>query len=172
MKQFNLRRLTLMAVLMALQLVLGSMFSIQFLLTKISFGFIPMAICAYLFGPWVTANISGLSYLLGMLLFPKFAFFLGFAVTAWLSGFVFGYFLHRKLNLWRITAATAIVTFILNLFLNSLWLHMMYTTSWPALFATRVPQEIVTLIIYVAVLWVLNRKYFTDRLASLAQVQI
>lgn len=167
MKSSKIRQLTLVSVLMALQLVLGSLFSVQFLFTKISFAFIPMAICAYLFGPWVTANSSGLAYLLGMLLFPKFAFFLGFAVSAWLAGLIYGYLLYHQISLGRILLANVLVTFGLYLFLNSLWLHWMYRTDWAALFAVRLPQEALTVVIYSVVLVVLNQRYFTNKLRAL-----
>ena len=72
----TVRRIPLLGALIAMQLILGSLLSIQLLLTKISFAFIIIGLTARLFSPLVTAGSSAISSLLGMLLFPKFTFFL------------------------------------------------------------------------------------------------
>ncbi|MFC6163989.1 folate family ECF transporter S component [Lactiplantibacillus dongliensis] len=115
------KSLTTLGVLTAMQIILGSLLSIQFLTTKIAFAFIVVAITARLFSPLVTAGSTALAYFLGMLLFPKFTFFPGFILTAFLTGLVFGYAFQHQTSFIRILIANFIVTFILNLFLNSLW---------------------------------------------------
>lgn len=140
----------ILGVLLAMQVLLGSFFSIQFLMTKITFSFIVTAIMARLFPPRITAGASALSSILGMLLFPKFSFFIGFALTAGLTGWTYAQFLYQQpLKWWRVAVASALVTFGYNLFLNSLWLHWMYALKWTVLFSTRIPQELVSFVIYV-----------------------
>lgn len=138
-----------MSVLIAMQVVLGSLLSLQFLITKITFSFIVTAIMARLFPPKLTATATTMSSLIGMLLFPKFSFFVGFLITAALTGYTFGkLFYQRPVTLWRIALASFIVTMGWNLLLNSLWLHIMYGLTWNVLFATRVPQELISFVIY------------------------
>lgn len=142
-----------LAILMAMQLLLGSFLSIQFLTAKITFSFIVTAFLARLYPPKVTAGVTALSYLIGMLLFPKFAFFFGFVITAALTGYTFGICFYQKTITWRrIAIAAFVINFGWNLFLNSTWLHMMYGIAWSGLFATRVPQEIVYFGIYVVLI--------------------
>ncbi|QEA52934.1 folate family ECF transporter S component [Loigolactobacillus coryniformis] len=150
------RQITLLGVLIALQTVLGSMFSLQFLLTKISFGFIITAIMATLFSPWVTAGSSALANILGMLLFPKFTFSPGFVLTAFLVGLVFGYAFHNQTpRLSHILLSNLIVTMVLYLGLNSLWLHLMYQTPWLPLLSGRFVQELITFPVYSVLLFLL-----------------
>lgn len=146
------KRLPLLGMLVAMQVVLGSLLTIQLLLTKISFTFIIIALTARLFSPLVTAGSAAFANLLGMLLFPKFTFFPGFILTAFLTGLVFGLAFQQQTNLPRILTANFIVVFILNLFMNSLWLHIMYMTPWSVLLTTRLIQEIVTYVCYTAIL--------------------
>lgn len=148
----TVKRLPLLGMLVAMQVVLGSLLTIQLLLTKISFTFIIIALAARLFSPLVTAGSAALANLLGMLLFPKFTFFPGFILTAFLTGLVFGLAFQQQTNLPRILTANFIVVFILNLFMNSLWLHIMYMTPWSVLLTTRLIQEIVTYVCYTAIL--------------------
>jgi ECF transporter S component (folate family) len=160
------KSLTTLGVLTAMQIILGSLLSIQFLTTKIAFAFIVVAITARLFSPLVTAGSTALAYFLGMLLFPKFTFFPGFILTAFLTGLVFGYAFQHQTSFTRILIANFIVTFILNLFLNSLWLHIMYMTPWVALLTTRFIQEIVTFICYSAILVILFKVPIINQLTT------
>ncbi|GAX02632.1 hypothetical protein IWT140_00229 [Secundilactobacillus pentosiphilus] len=153
-----------MSVLIAMQVVLGSFFSIQLLITKITFSFVVTAIMARLFPPKLTAAATGMAYLIGMILFPKFSFFFGFVITAALTGYTFGVLFYQKpVKLWRITLASLIVTMGWNLLLNSLWLHMMYGINWPTLFATRLPQELISFVIYTVLIAVVFKAVPIDR---------
>lgn len=160
----RLQLVTLVGILTALQVILGSMLSIQFLTTKIVFTFLVTALAARLIGPWPTALSAALASLLGMLLFPKFAFFPGFILTAFLGGATYGFLLRDSTAAWRIFLANGIVMFGWNLFLNSVWLHIMYKISYPTLFATRVPQEIIMFIVSDVLVWLLFRLPATQHL--------
>lgn len=162
----SVKSITLLGVLTAMQIMLNSLLSVQFLTTKIAFAFVVVAITARLFSPLVTAGSTALAYFLGMVLFPKFTFFPGFILTAFLTGLVFGVAFYRQTSLPRILLANFIVLFILNLFLNSLWLHLMYLTPWSALLTTRFIQEIVSYIIYTSVLIVLFKVPVINQLTT------
>lgn len=162
----SVKSITLLGVLTAMQIMLNSLLSVQFLTTKIAFAFVVVAITARLFSPLVTAGSTALAYFLGMVLFPKFTFFPGFILTAFLTGLVFGYAFYQRTSLPRILLANFIVLFVLNLFLNSLWLHMMYLTPWAALLTTRFIQEIVSYIIYTSVLIVLFKVPVINQLTT------
>ncbi|CAJ1224790.1 folate family ECF transporter S component [Lactiplantibacillus xiangfangensis] len=169
--QTIVKKITTLGVLTAMQIVLGSLLSIQFLTTKIAFAFIIVALTARLFSPLVTAGSTALAYFLGMLLFPKFTFFPGFILTAFLTGLTFGITFQHKATLPRILLANFIVVFIWNFILNSLWLHIMYLTPWAALLTTRFIQEIVTYVIYTAVLLALFKIPVLNQLTSKFNLQ-
>jgi len=167
----TIRKTTLLGILTAMQIILGSLLSVQFLTTKIAFAFIIVALTARLFSPLVTAGSTALAYFLGMLLFPKFTFFPGFILTAFLTGLTFGLAFQHRTSLFRILLANMIVVFVLNLLLNSLWLHIMYMTPWSALFATRIIQEIVTYICYTLVLIVIFKVPVLNQLTTKFKLQ-
>jgi len=167
----TIRKITLLGILTAMQIILGSLLSVQFLTTKIAFAFIIVALTARLFSPLVTAGSTALAYFLGMLLFPKFTFFPGFILTAFLTGLTFGLAFQHRTSLFRILLANLIVVFVLNLLLNSLWLHIMYMTPWSALFATRIIQEIVTYICYTLVLIVIFKVPVLNQLTTKFKLQ-
>jgi len=167
----TIRKITLLGILTAMQIILGSLLSVQFLTTKIAFAFIIVALTARLFSPLVTAGSTALAYFLGMLLFPKFTFFPGFILTAFLTGLTFGLAFQHRTSLFRILLANMIVVFVLNLLLNSLWLHIMYMTPWSALFATRIIQEIVTYICYTLVLIVIFKVPVLNQLTTKFKLQ-
>lgn len=163
----NLRALVLLGVLVALQTILGSLLTVQFLITKITFSFIITAIIARRFNPVTTAAACAVSNVLGMILFPKYEFFIGFVITAALTGIIFSlFFYQQKITLFKIITASLIVSVFCNLGLNSLWLHIMYGTSWAALLSVRVPQEIITVVLYVVVIAAVFRVKVVDRLMT------
>lgn len=141
------RTLALISVLTALQVIVGSLLSIQFLTTKIVFTFVVLALSAQLVGMWPTAISAVLANLLGSLLFPKYAFFPGFILTAFLVGLTYGYFLQVRVTWGRIIAANFVAMLGFNLILNTLWLHLLYHIRIPVLLATRLPQEIIMFVV-------------------------
>ena len=74
--------LVVMAMLAALQIVLSRFLSINTQITKIGFAFVPIAICAMLFGPLPTVIVAVVADVLGASLFPSGPFFPGFTLTA------------------------------------------------------------------------------------------
>ncbi|ANZ60356.1 hypothetical protein AYR62_00105 [Secundilactobacillus paracollinoides] len=152
-----LKQLVLASMFVAIEVVLNSILVLQFQTMKLSFAFIVIALTAQLFSPYWTASIAAIAYTIGMILFPKFGFFPGFILTAFLTGLVFGIFLQRTPSFIKIMISSFIVTMGLNLLLNSLWLHIMYQINWSVLLTTRTVQEVITFVIYVVVLTVIFR---------------
>ena len=81
------RRLCVIAVLIAMQIVLGRIAAINVgSYLKISFGFIPIAVCGILCGPFWTLLMGAVCDILGALLFPTGAFYWGFTLVAAAGG--------------------------------------------------------------------------------------
>ena len=79
------------ALLIALNIVLARFASFQTLSVRISFGFLPTALCSMLFGPWVGAVSAFLSDFLGMLINSKgMAYFPGYGLSEALYGLTYG----------------------------------------------------------------------------------
>lgn len=140
MGKFKTRDLTLMAVLIAVEIVLSRFLSFNAWNMKIGFSFLPVAVAAMMLGPIAAGIVAALGDFIGALLFPIGAYFPGFTFTAFLTGICFGVFLSKKQELWRILASVAINQLIFSLLLNSLWISMLYGSPYVPLLGTRLLQ--------------------------------
>ena len=141
--RFNTGNLTIMALLIALEIILSRFLSISAWNIKIGFSFVPVVIAAILLGPLQAGLVGAIADFVGAILFPIGAYFPGFTLTAFLTGVVFGLFLHREQTIPRTLAAVGINQFILSLFLNSLWISILYGSPYGPLLATRIVQVLI-----------------------------
>lgn len=87
------RRIVLLGLLTALEIVLTRFLSVNTEIFKIGFGFLAVALAGWFFGPIGGMIVGGLGDLIGALLFPVGAYFPGFTVIAVLEGALYGFFL-------------------------------------------------------------------------------
>ena len=141
--------ITHIAMLVALEIVLNRFAAINTQYLKIAFNFIPIVVCAIIYGPlwaavtWSIADIIGAVFLntVGGAYFP------GFTVTLALAGMVYGFFLHRKtVKPWHIIAAVLIYSLILSYLLNTIWISMVYGTPMAVLFVSRLVQLVCNIV--------------------------
>ena len=127
-------RLVIMAFLIAMEIILTRFCSINTPILRIGFGFLPVAMMGIMFGPvWAAAGYA-IGDLLGMLIFPSGAYFPGFTLTAFLTGLVFGLFLHNREITWkRVLPASLIIILGCNLILDTLWLSILMGDGFIAL---------------------------------------
>ena len=152
MRKFNnskIFRVAITAILIAMQIVLSRMLSINLPYLKIGFSFIPLMFASYLYGPAGGVIVATVSDIIGALAMPSGAFFPGFTVTAALTGFIFGLAFHGNCSTPKIVAGVVINELVCSLFLNTLWLSIMYTEAFSALIATRIWQCLVMAIIQI-----------------------
>jgi ECF transporter S component (folate family) len=129
------------ALLMALDIVLTRILSINTPVLRISLSFMPIALMAAAYGPLWAGAACAIDDIIGATLFPTASFFPGFTLTAFLTGFTFGVFLHRKPVTWRRTLpAAAIVCLVYSLCLDSLWLWIMMGNGFFALIPMRIAK--------------------------------
>ena len=131
-------QLVVMALLVALEIILTRFLSIETPTLRIGFGFLPVAIMAILYGPWWTGGAGIVGDIVGMMLFPRAAFFPGFTLTAFITGMLYGLFLYKKPITWKRTLiAVLTINIICSLGMDTLWLSMMYGDSFLVLLPAR-----------------------------------
>ncbi|MDR2168291.1 MAG: folate family ECF transporter S component [Clostridiales bacterium] len=150
-------KITTIGLLVALEIILTRYLSIQTPILRISFGFIPIALVAMKYG-WLSAGLAAvMADLIGVWLGP-FPFFPGFTLTAFLAGCVYGIFLHKNPGkLLNIIIAAAIVTIVLNLGLDTIWLMIIQEVPFTQLFWVRIWRTAVMLPLQIVCILILSR---------------
>jgi len=140
MKKENVLRLTNLAFLTALEIVLARFLSISAWNIKIGFDFIPIVIAAILYGPIAGGIVGASGDFIGAVLFPIGPYFPGFTLTAFCVGVIYGLFLHRRQTIKRIVCTILINQLILSLLVNTLWISILYNVSFHVLLPVRLVQ--------------------------------
>lgn len=152
----KIRNILLLGLFIALEVILTRFLSVENSIVRISFEFIPIAISAILFGPVMAGTGAAIADVLGMLLFPKGAFFPGFTFSAFVSGFLYGVFLYsKKITLKRTFFAVLSVIVICSLVLNTIWLLILTKNGAYAIVTARLVKctvflPVQTIMIYLA----------------------
>ncbi len=169
--QLTPKRLCMMGVLLAMQLVMSRLLNIQLSESlRVNLGFLPNAVAGMLMGPFCGMLVAACADLLGATLFPSGAVFPGFTLTAALAGMNYGLWLYRrKDNLLRAALCVLPVTLVCNIVLNTLWLWMLYGDSMLVTFPARALKNLAQYPVNVALLY-LTMKLIRRLPASLTQV--
>lgn len=141
--RFSIQMISYIGMLTALEIILNRFLSINAWNIKIGFSFVPIVIAAVFFGPLAGGIVGALGDALGAILFPIGPYFPGFTATAFVTGFIFGLFLHKKQTIPRIAGAVLINQLIFSFLVNSLWISILYGSPFVPLLATRIVQVII-----------------------------
>lgn len=164
-------KLVLIALLIALNIILVRFGAIYLGPTlRISFGFIPIVIMGMLFGPLFAACGSGIADFIGAIVFPTGgAYFPGFTLSAIVSGYIYGkMFYGKKLSIKRIVLCKLLVTVIVQLFMNSIWLSLMYDKAFVVLITSKIIKSLLMLPIESLMIF-LTYKYISPVLLKYAE---
>ncbi|MBQ0040781.1 MAG: folate family ECF transporter S component [Clostridiales bacterium] len=145
-KKLTTEMIVVIAFMVALEIVLSKLVSVNISFLRIGFGFLPIAILAILYGPiWAGVGYA-IGDIIGGFLFPTGAFFPGFTVTAALTGVLFGLVLYnKKITFVRALVVSALVCILCNLLLNTFWLTFILGKGFAVLLASRAIKEIVAI---------------------------
>ena len=154
----SLRSQLALAMLLALSVVL-SYFG-GFYLTqdnKIATSFLAMALAGYLYGPVPAALVGALTDLIQYILRPAGPFFPGYMISGVVNGFLYGFCLYRREGrglMAGIPVSKLLVNVLVNIGLNTLWLHLLYGTPYLVLLPPRSLKNALLYPVEVALLYV------------------
>ena len=152
-KKNTTQRLIIMAFLIAISVVLTRFCSINTPILRIGFGFMPCAIMGIMYGPLWSGAGYAIADVLGMMIFPNGAYFPGFTLTAFLTGVVYGLFYHnREITIKSSILPNLIVSFVLNLVLDTVWLMILMGQGFLVLLPTRIIKCVVMFAIQVVLI--------------------
>ncbi len=172
-KPFSTRLLCHMAILAALEIVLNRFCSINTMGMKIGFSFVPICICAMLYGPLWAGLTYAVADLVGAIAFPIGPYHVGFTVFAAVRGVIYGFLLYQgareKLRLPHVVAAAVLNPVVVSLCIDTLWVAMLYSSkNYWGWFLYRVPQCLVLVPLQIVMIPILNRLATTLRRQGLA----
>lgn len=131
-------------------MVLKRMLTIKILIANFSFSFVPFILCAIMLGAKYTMLIGVLGDILGMLLFPRGAFFPGYTLSALLTGYIYGTFLYNKDTiiadrsfLIKLIFSVSIVGIFINFGLNSFWLYCITQNAIKVIAPIKLVKQII-----------------------------
>lgn len=157
-KRLSTETIVVAACMIALEVVLSKLVSINISFLRIGFGFLPILILAILYGPIVSGLAYAIGDLIGAFLFPTGAFFPGFTVTAALTGVIYGLALYnKKITIPRALIANSLVCVLCNLLLNTFWLTFILGKGFYVLLVSRTLKELVAIPIMTFFTIVLNK---------------
>ena len=137
----KLKKVILSGVLLALLIVLNRFVSIKTPLLVISFSFVPIMMAGVWLGPKYATLIAALGDFIGAILFPFGTYFPGFTISAGLKGFI----------------SNLIVLGIIEIFVVSLWLNIMYGKAYLAVVSTRILTQVIMFPIQVITIFILEK---------------
>ena len=139
--------LTFCGMMGALAIVLGYVATIKFgQYIRIGFSGLPNQVVDYLFGPWIGAIFGGAMDVIKWFASGDGNFFPGFTVTAMLGAVIYGLFLYKRpLRVLNVVLSQLTVKLVCNIFLNTLWLNMLYGQAIAAILPGRIVSNAVML---------------------------
>jgi len=163
MQRFNTKQLVVMGLMIAMEIILSRFLAIQTPTIRIGFGFLAIAVTAMLYGPISAAIVGALADIIGVTFFTGNALFPGFTVTAVLMGLVYGLFMHKRMGkTMPIVIAVLIVTIVLQLGLDTHWVHMLTGTPHIALLPPRVIRTIIMIPVQIILIKVIARVLISE----------
>ena len=169
----NLRTIVVTALLIAIAVVLG-FFSVQLTENlKIGFSFIANELTAMLFGPVVGGIMGGVADIIKYLLKPTGPFFFGFTFNAILGAVIYGVMLYKKpISFKRILASKIVVAIVVNVFLNTYWLSMLYGNAFMAILPPRLIKQIIMVPIQSIMLYAVGEVLAKAKVFSAFRVKV
>lgn len=161
----KLKKIILSGILLSLLIVLNRFISIKTPLLVISFSFVPIMMAAIWLGPKYSTLIAALGDFIGAILFPFGTYFPGFTLSAGLVGLIYGIFLYRKEGqevsnkkfLLNLIISNLLVLSIIEIFIVSIWLNILYGKAYLVVVSSRVLAQIIMLPVRVITIFFLEK---------------
>lgn len=157
-KKLDLHTLATLGLLIGIQIVLARFFSIRTPIVTIGFGFLPIVVAAMMYGPMKAGIVGAVSDYLGAVLFPIGAPYLGFTLTAFVVGAMYGMFFHKKQrNIWLVVFACFCVSAV-EMVMNTYWLHLITGKAILVMIPARILKTLILFAVQVVTVQILDKQ--------------
>ncbi|MBP2636968.1 MAG: folate transporter [Firmicutes bacterium] len=162
----NTNTLIVSAIFVALIIIFTHVIAIQTPFVRVSFSFLPIALFAMLYGPLPGGTVAAIADILGCLLFSPGLYFPGFTLSAFITGMIYGYFLHnKKITLLNLSLASIVILLLVDLALNTVWLSLLYHKAASAFLFGRLIKCLVLLPVQIAAIYAICKPLLRYRIA-------
>lgn len=164
--------LAFMGIMIALDVILVRFLVFQTPTMRISFHFIVIILAGMYLGPLRAGIVGVVADILGMLIFPRGAYFPGFTLSAGITYALAGFFLEGKKSakLFNVVVYSVLSTLLIDTVLNTIWLVMLVHqndfTKWSVVLGTRIPFQIVVTVLKIIFIPIIYRTLFKRFRAS------
>lgn len=173
----KIKKIVLSSMLLAILIIFSRFVSIKTEVLVISISFIPIIMSAIWLGYKYSMLIAVLGDFIGAILFPFGPYFPGFTVSAAISGAIYGLLLYNKGEqlenkqfIIRLVVSSVLVLFVVNIFITSFWIHILYGKAYIAVMASRIVTQVIMLPIQIITIYILEKfsrpfvnKYLLDK---------
>lgn len=160
-KKEQLFKIIMASILIALNVILERFLAYSVWNTTISFGFVTVAFAACYLGTPYAMAVAAFGDVIGSVIKPFGPYFVGFTVTNLIVGLILGLFLSKKVNFIRVSLAVFLNSLICSLFLNTMFVAILYrggvAAFWTVL-VTRLPSTALLTSVQIIVIYLLFRK--------------
>lgn len=135
----NTRQLVRFAMFIMIQVIFTQFIGITTPILRLSFTYLAMAWIGYFYGWKIGALIAIAGDLAGMVIYPKDFYFVGFTLSAMVSGALYGLLQNvaAKDLAKRVLLITVLDNVVVNLLMNTLWLNLVYGQALNVLLLPR-----------------------------------
>lgn len=158
------KKIVLAAILLATLIIFSRFISIKTEVLVISLSFIPIMMSAIWLGYKYSMLIALMGDLIGAVLFPFGPYFPGFTLSSAISGIIYGIFLYnkgeqleKKKIIIRLVLSSILVLLVVNIFLTSFWIHILYGRAYVAVMASRVITQLIMLPVQVITIYTIEK---------------
>ena len=162
----KIKKIILSGLLLAVLIVFDRFISIKTLYLQVSFSFLPIMIAAIILGPKYSTAIAALGDLIGALLWPFGAYFVGFTIVDAIVGLIYGLILYNKTQskffegknlLIRLAISSALVLWVVELPCMSLMLSLLYGNAFLVVLSGRIITKLIMFPIQISLIYFLSK---------------
>lgn len=153
----HVRTITLAAMLIALNVALGSVRIYVTPEMRLSMGFVTQTVAGMVLGPVVAMITGAVGDIVSLMIFPSGAYFPGYTLTAIVGGMINGLMLFRqgKISIPRALITRVLINVICYIGMNTLWLTMTTGKGMLALLPARAIKNAVLCPIEAAIVFLI-----------------
>ncbi|WP_413627886.1 folate family ECF transporter S component [Fructilactobacillus vespulae] len=159
LRPLSVKGISYLAILMAIEIVLSRL---SFGNSTVAFGFafIAVVLIARWYGPFWAVGMSIIVDFISTMLSGQ-AYFIGFTFSAMLGALAYSlaFYKRPKISITRVIIVVLLVTLVVNVVLNSLWVAIIANTNFFYFLPIRVVKNLISFPIQVVIIyWILNNQ--------------